>query len=588
MKQTKIYQYALKWLQRSGGPYQLVIGLSVAIGLLSGIAAIVLKSFIHYIEAYGVGFIPSYQLFLTPITGILLAVLLNQTVFKKAGLFHGVGDIIVSIIRKSGIMDFHLVYAKLITSAITVGFGGSSGLESPIVVTGSAIGSNVGRLFKMDVNYRVLFIGCGAAAGIAAIFNAPIAGVVFAMEVIMPRFTATYFIPTLLASASGALLVTVFSPRSIFSIAHLDLTYAYNHLPFIVLLGVAGGFVSLYFTYSSWVLKSWFLKIRNVYQKAITGGVLLGILIFCFPRLYGEGYVGISMLFNKSGIELLPPFLKDSPYSLDLWLPLVFAALLLLKPLAANITIHAGGEGGNFAPSFITGGYLGYLFFILADHFFPSVGLSAPVCILLGMSSVLSGVMHAPLTGIFLVAEITGSYSLLVPLMLVSAIAFLTKYRIDKRPIHFDREGAPYDLSRQELATLDAIDLMGLTDKDYSVFKPDYTLKEMVDIVSKSRRNFFPVISDDQILLGVITLDDLRSVMFNPEQHSNLRAKNLMHLPPDYLEYNEGLFSALEKFDRTNYWNLPVLKDGKFAGFVSKSTILDRLRKEIDRSREIF
>ncbi|MDZ4847319.1 MAG: chloride channel protein [Chitinophagales bacterium] len=586
-KSRKYYLLGMKWVSEHSSPYQSIIVLSVAIGLLSGIAAITLKSLIHFIESYGVGFFPSYLFFLTPVTGILIVVFLNQNIFGKAAAFHGIGDIITSIRRKSSVIDFTLTYVKLITSAITVGLGGSSGLESPIVVTGSAIGSNVARFFRLDVNYKSLFIGCGAAAGISAIFNAPIAGVVFAMEVLMPRFTATYFIPVLLSSASGALLAEIFSPSSIFSVPQLEWKFVLHQLPFIVTLGVLGGLVSFYFTRMSWISKTVFSKIRNPYSRGIVGGALLGALVFCFPRLYGEGYVGIRSLFLTSGYELLPPIFSNIPLALSWALPLTFFALFILKPIAATITIHAGGEGGHFAPSFITGGYLGYFFFLVAGMFFPSLQLSAPVFILLGMSSVLSGVMHAPLTGIFLIAEITGGYELFVPLMVVSALGFLTKYAFEKQPIHFHRGESPLAGSK-ELAVLDTIELLNLADHDYLTIQPTQSLREMLPVLTGSKRNFFPVLDEQNNLLGIITLDDLRPVMFDTARYDVVFAKDLMHMPSASLQWDERLVSALEKFDRTGYWNLPVVRNGKFAGFISKSTILDRLRKEVDRNQEIF
>lgn len=469
-----------------------------------------------------------------------------------------------------------------------MGFGGSSGLESPIVVTGSAIGSNMARFFKLDVNYKILFIGCGAAAGIAAIFGAPIAGVVFAMEVILPRFTATHFIPVLLASASGALLTDVVSPSIIFSVPEMNWRFSFAQLPFIIALGIAGGFLSLYFTRVSWQFKTLFVRLKNPYLRGMAGGILLGALVFCFPRLYGEGYIGIRNLFSMEGNELLPPLFQDADFHSAWLLPLIFLVLSLLKPAAANITIHSGGDGGQFAPSFITGGYLGYLFFLASEILFPSIPLSAPVFILLGMSAVLSGVMHAPLTGIFLVAEITGGYELLVPLMVVSALSFFTKYAFEKQAIHFHRGESPVTDRLHELQALESIELLQLADHDYHTLTPEQTLGEIINALSSSKRNFFPVLDAENNLLGVITLDDLRQVMFDATQMDNLRAKDLMRMPPAHLDWNERIFSALDKFDRSNYWNLPVLREGKFAGFISKSSLLDKLRKEVDKNKDIF
>jgi len=582
------YVSGIKWLGKYIGPYQTIISLSVLTGLISGSGAIILKSLIHFVEAYGVSSFPPYLLFLTPLTGILMVTILHKEVFKKAGAFHGIGDIINAISKRSAMMSFTLTYAKLITSAITMGFGGSAGLEAPIVVTGSAIGSNLARFFRLEINYRILLMGCGSAAGIAAIFNAPIAGVVFAMEVIMPRLTATYFIPVLLSAASGALLSGLFSSASLFSIPLLVYETQIEHVPYYILIGVAGGFISLYFTQLSWTLKSLFGYIKNDYLKALAGGTLLGALVYFFPRLYGEGYVGIYNLFTKSGSELLPPMLSGFNINAEYVLPFVFIVLMLLKPIAANITIYSGGDGGHFAPSFITGGYMGYALFLIAERVVPGFDMPFVLFVLMGMSAVLSGAMHAPLTGIFLIAEITGGYTLLVPLMLVSAISFFTKYYVLKKPIYFHRDETQVPQQQHEWAQLNQLDLLKLTDRDYHVFKPEQTLNEMLPVLAKSKRNFFPVTDDDNNLLGVITLDDFRPVMFDVANNETMKAKEMMHLPTAYINADDLLLTALEKFDLSNYWNLPVLKNGKFAGFISKSTLLDTMRKELNRSKDLF
>jgi CIC family chloride channel protein len=588
-KREKYYVKSIKWLQQHVGPYQAIISLSVVTGLISGISAIVLKSLLHYVEAYGVSKFPPYLLFLTPMAGIMIVTLLHKKILKESAKFHGVGDIIYAISKRSAILSFSLTYAKLITSAITVGFGGSAGLESPIVLTGSAIGSNLARFFRLEINYRILLIGCGSAAGIAAIFNAPIAGVVFAMEVIMPKLTATYFIPVLLSAASGALLSGLFSSESLFAIPAFTWQNSFEQLPYFILIGVTGGFTSLYFTRLSWWMKTNLYAIKNDYFKALLGGSLLGLLVFLFPRLYGEGYVGIhNLLVNNDG-KLLPPFLSEINMQESSWvLIILFFSLTILKPIAASITLNSGGDGGQFAPSFITGGYLGYAVFLLVKEIIPGFDLPMTAFVLLGMSAVLSGVMHSPLTGIFLIAEITGGYSLLVPLMLVSAISFFTKFNFEKKPVHFHKDETPIPQQQHEWAVLNRLDLMRLTDNDYHIFSPEETLAEMLSALSKTRRNFFPVVDDKKVLQGIITLDDFRPMMFDAEKNQNLKAKDLMHLPTAHIDANDQFLSVLEKFDKSNYWNLPVLREGKFVGFISKSTLLDKMRKELGRSPDLF
>ncbi len=584
----KYYITGIKWLGKYVGPYQTIILLSILTGLLSGLSAIILKTLLHYIERNAVKFFPSYLLFLTPLAGILIVTLLHKRVFKTGSMFHGVGDIVQTITKKSALLHFSLTYAKLITSAITVGFGGSSGLESPIVVTGSAIGSNIARFFRLDINYRILFIGCGAASGIAAIFNAPIAGVVFAMEVIMPRLTATYFIPVLLSAAFGSLLAGLFSSESLFAVVLSQYETNIEQVPFFVLIAIMGGLLSVYFTQVSWSMKTISRKISNDYLRALLGGSILGLLVLLFPRLYGEGYTGIYDLFSKTGIDLLPPMLQLRNVNMHVVLPLVIILLTLLKPIASSLTINSGGDGGQFAPSFITGGYMGYAIYLVAAETIPGFNMPAVVFILLGMASLLSGVMHAPLTGIFLVAEITGGYSLLVPLMLVSAVSFFTKIYFEKRSIHFHKDETHVQQQEHEWATLNHLDLLRLTDNDYHIFYPEFTLEEMLKIVSKSRRNFFPVLDNNKNLLGIITLDDLRPLMFEAEKNTTIKAKDLMYLSGYFIDAEDKMLTALSKFDASGYWNLPVLKEGKFLGFISKSTLLDKMRKELGKNDSLF
>lgn len=582
------YLDTIRWIHKHIGPYQMLIALSVLTGMLSGFAATVLKKLLHYVETQAFLFFPSYLLFLTPLTGIMLVTFIHQNIFKSSGKFHGVGEVIMAISKRSAILNFSLTYAKLITSALTVGMGGSSGLESPIVVTGAAIGSNLARLFRLEINYRILFIGCGASAGIAAIFNAPIAGVIFAMEVIMPKLTATYFIPVLLSAASGALLSGLFAAESLFSVPLSAITISIKEVPYFIVIGIAGGFMSLYFTQLSWASQSFFQRFRNPYFRALCGGSILGLMILLFPRLYGEGYIGVSNLFVSKGQALLPPFLQNFSGNVNYILPLVFTLLMLLKPIASNITLQSGGDGGNFAPSFITGAYMGYSIYLIALNFIPGMDMPVSAFILLGMAAVLSGVMHAPLTGIFLVAEISGGYLLLVPLMLVSAIAFFTKIYFERQPLHFPKKENAPQLMQHEWAEFQSISVISLSDTDYLYFSPQQSLKEMAEVIAKSKKNIYPVLDEDHVLLGMITIDELRPYFFELNEDKKIIAKNLMHLPTTFISAEDNLPQALQKFDESSYWHLPVLNHGKFVGIISKSVLLEKVRYEIGKNDSLF
>lgn len=558
------------------------------LGLITGLAAVTLKSSVHFIQKLLernmdiTGF--NYLYLGYPLIGILLTAIIANYVLKEK-LGHGITQILYAISKNSSIIRRTHMYSRMITSAITVGFGGSVGLEAPIVVTGSAIGSNVGRLFHLDYKKRTLLIGCGAAGAISAIFNSPIAGVIFAIEVILTEVKISRFIPILIASVSGQLISIILLGEDILFTFKLTDPFLAADTPYYILLGVTSGLVSLYFTRMVYRVEDNIKLVTNPFLKALAGGIGLALIVFTFPPIYGEGYDSIKSLLTGHGTELFDRSLFYS-FSSSQWVMMGFLLfILLVKPIATALTIGSGGSGGVFAPSLFMGGVAGYLFTKVIHLIVPSADISASNFTLVGMCGVMSGVLHAPLTGIFLIAEITGGYMLFVPLMLVSAISFTTISYFEKYSIytkHLIEKGDLIQYDRDRIV-LSLIDLKKIIERDLLTIHPDAPLKDLVDLVKISKRNIFPVVNENRELKGIVTLDDIREIMFDPDKQESLIIKTIMHQPPTSVSPQEKMQSVMNKFEMTQAWNLPVIENGKYLGFVSKSRIFNAYRKKLIR-----
>ncbi len=579
----RILTWRLKHI--SEGNFILIV--SSLVGIIAGFAAVILKTTVHFIQgvlAKNLDITGVNYLYLGyPLVGILLTVILAKYVLKE-NLGHGITSILYSISKRSSIITRTKMYSRMLTSAITVGFGGSVGLEAPIVVTGSAIGSNLGRLVHLNYKRRTLLIACGSAGAISAIFNSPIAGVIFAVEVILTDITVSQFIPILIASVSGAIIsLSLLGDDSLFAFELID-GFEAIHVPYYLLLGLLCGFVSLYFTRLTISIENKLYAIKNDIQRALIGGVLLAVIILSFPPIYGEGYETITALINgnEENIFRASFFYK---YSGQIGVVILFVlAIVLIKPVASAITIGAGGSGGIFAPSLFLGGVTGYLFARVTNLIFPEA-ISTSNFTLVGMCGVMSGVLHAPLTAIFLIAEITHGYTLFLPLMLVSAISFNTISYFEKHSLytkHLIERGdlIQYDRDRQVLSL---INLPKIVEKDLLTIHPDATLGDLVQLVQKSKRNIFPVVNEDQELQGIVTLDDIRERMFNEEARQNTVIRAIMTTPPSSVSPKEKMQSVMNKFEVTQAWNLPVIDDGKYIGFVSKSRIFNAYRTKLRR-----
>lgn len=560
---------------------QRVILASILVGLWSGMMAVLLKLFAHTIEKY-VSRIDSssYLYVILPFFGILLSVLFVK-IFIKKGVDKGSFHVLFSIAKKSSHIPKEETYTHIITSGLTVGLGGSAGMESPIVQTGAAVGSNLSGLFPLSYRDRTLMIGCGAAAGVAAAFNAPIAGVLFALEVLLVNASIQTFIPLILAGATGALCSKIvlnedvlfhFKPQS----------FDYHNVPLYFLLGILTGLFAAYHTRSFISAENLMNKVaKTAFTKLLIGGSLLILLILLFPPLFGEGYVAIKNL-TEPGImqSLVAHSILSSWITSPQTLTLFLIAILFVKVWATALTLTAGGNGGNFAPALFAGGFLGYLF---ADgiNFLGLKQLPVHNFTLVGMAGVLCGVFRAPLTSIFLIAEITGGYDLIIPLMIVASLSLLVVRYLQPRSldaIKLLQKGFEHT-SNQDSIILSALATGNLIETNFLPVSPNASLGELVNLISQSKRNIFPVVDEAGELRGVLLLDQIREVMFKTELYDTMLVKEIQQAPPAILSFDESMASVMEKFDKTQAWNLPVVKDKQYAGFVSKSMIFSEYRK---------
>jgi CIC family chloride channel protein len=591
MKIGKLLTQFLVWRLKHVSDSNFTLIIAGLVGLISGIAAVTLKTSVHFIQDLlqtnmdltGV----NYLYLVYPLIGILLTALIANYVVKEK-LGHGITQIILSISKNSGIIRKTKMYSRMVTSAITVGFGGSVGLEAPIVVTGSAIGSNLGRLVHLDYKKRTLLIGCGSAGAISAIFNSPIAGVIFAIEVILTDITINKFIPILIASVCGQLVtIALLGEDILFSFKLVDGFYT-SQTHYYFLLGIISGMASLYFTRLMYFTESKIRKIDHFIGRAFIGGILLAIIILVFPPIYGEGYNVIIGLLNGDPTIVFQRSFIPSWSSTELVVIGFVLLIILIKPVATALTIGAGGSGGIFAPSLFMGGLTGFVTAYSLNYLVPSLDLSVSNFTLVGMCGVMSGVLHAPLTGIFLIAELTGGYILFLPLTLVSAISYTTINYFEKHSIYTKNliesgDFIPYDKDRMVLSL---IDLKKIIEKDLLTIHPDATLGELVKLVRKSKRNIFPVVNDEGNLEGIVTLDQIREIMFDPDKQEHIIIKTIMTKPPAHVAPNEKMQSVMNKFEITQAWNLPVIQDDKYKGFISKSRIFNVYRQKLIKQTE--
>lgn len=573
------------WMQEKMTKRQFIFLSAILVGLSAGLAVVVLKVFAHYIfliATFDKDVSSRYLFVILPILGMFLTVLVVKRVLKGK-LQKGLSNIHYAIAKKSSLVPKQQMYAQVITSSLTVGLGGSAGLEAPIVITGAAFGSNYARTYHLNYKDRTLLLACGISAGIAAAFNAPIAGVLFALEVLLLDVSISAFIPLIIAAASGALISKIILQGDILLSFQLTQAFNYVNVPFYILLGILAGLVSVFHSRSFLKIEGLFSKSKKkIYQNVIIGGLLLGGLIFIFPSLFGEGYESIKSLSLQHPERLLSnSYFQD--YDHNKWFVLFFVGVLIfIKSIATALTLGGGGNGGNFAPSLFVGAYLGF-FFARLVNMTSIFKVPESNFTLVGMAGILSGLYHAPLTAIFLIAEITGGYTLMIPLMIVSSISYaISRYfepfSMDTKKMAHSGNIFTNDKDKNILTT---INTSMLIENNYEKLYTNLSLGDLVNIISTSQRNVFPVTDNQNNLLGVVHLDNIRDIMFKTELYDNVFVRELMIKPYETISIDETMESVMKKFDETGAWNLPVVDEGKYIGFIVKSAVFSSYRSKL-------
>ncbi len=581
------YLRLILWREKHIPEKTFVVMLAIVIGIASGLAAVLLKFLIStistVINSVGVTTQANYYYLLFPIVGILLSGLYVRYVVRD-NISHGVTRVLYAIAQKKSRLKTHNMYASLVASSITIGCGGSVGAEGPIVFTGAAIGSNLGQAFRLSPHLLMMLVGCGAAAGIAGIFKAPIAGVLFTVEVLMLDLTAGSVMPLIMASVAGATVSYVFTGYNVEFFFSQSEPFYTSRIPYVIVLGVMCGFVSLYFNKTIGLMEDVFGRMQGRWQRFMLGSVVLSVLIFLFPPLFGEGYGAINNLLNGDVASIFDNSLFYSSRNNTMSTILFVGGLCLFKSFATSATNGGGGVGGTFAPSLYVGCMAGFFFaYTLNAVGFasPSVPLSIKNFALLGMAGVMAGVMQAPLMAIFLTAEMTGGYSLFLPLLIVAAISYGTCRVFTPYSIYTKRLAKRGELltHQKDQSVLTLLKMDSVIETDFIPVHPDMCLKQMVDVISKSKRNLFPVTDNDNNLLGVVLLDDIRNIMFRPDLYRRMKVERFMSMPPAKVELGTPMEKVMKTFDDTKAWNLPVVDKGKYVGFVSKSKIFNSYRQ---------
>ncbi|WP_281239776.1 chloride channel protein [Flavobacterium praedii] len=570
-------------------PKQFIFLSSVLVGISSALAVIILKTFAHWVFRFAtyvtihtnflkVGFLK----IMLPIIGIMLTVFVVKR-FLGGTIEKGTSQILYAVAKKASIIPRKQMYAQIVTSSLTVGLGGSAGLESPIVITGAAFGSNYAQKYKLHYKDRTLLIGCGVAAGIAAAFNAPIAGVLFAVEVLLVDVSISAFTPIMIAAATGALVSAIALDESILLNFTSRQTFNYHNTPYYILLGLFTGFVAVFYARNFQRTEHFFSHIRfSAYKKALFGASILALLIFIFPTLFGEGYESIRSLSESDPGELLENTLFRG-FRNNSWALLAFVGCsFLLKAFATGITLGSGGNGGNFAPSLFLGSYVGFFFSKLLNL----TGLTnLPISnfTMVGMAGILSGLFHAPLTAIFLIAEITGGYGLMIPLMIVSSISFAISKRFEVHSLDVKglaKKGHAFT-SNKDANVLSTLDTNAIIHRDYLTISPDENLEKLVDLISHSNQVIFPVVSKENKLLGIVHFNDVREIIFNSYRVKYTLVKEIMVQPTAVIYPFNNMEVVMNKFESSRKAYLPVISDDTYYGFISKSEALEAYRTKL-------
>ncbi|MFN8341781.1 MAG: chloride channel protein [Cyclobacteriaceae bacterium] len=556
--------------------------MAVVVGLCAGFVAILLKATVHYLQS---GFSTLHNQYpwiyaAAPSLGILITIGFTKLILNNQ-LQKGTYHVLLAIGKKSSQLPRSEVYSHAVTSALTVGAGGSAGLESPIVQTGSAIGSNIASLFPLGYKDRTLLLACGASAGIASAFNAPIAGVLFALEVLLVDVSISSFIPLLMAGATGALLSKIALSEEILLSFKEASPFNYFNIPYYIILGILCGVASVYYIRVYLSIENLFERFSHWSLKWCLGGALLAILIYLFPPLFGEGYATIRVLSTSDAVTLF----SNSPFQAlfsqsSLWIGISVLLISLLKVLAVSFSINAGGNGGNFAPALTMGSALGFSYAYITNSI-SALSLPTSNFSLVAMAGVLTGIFHAPLTAIFLIAEITGGYDLMIPLMIVAAIStsisrYFGPHSLDDAKLI---RAKALTVSYRNMQVISGLAPSDFLEKDFVTISEKSTLRELIGAIEKSKRNVFPVVDGNDRLVGIISLEEIRGIMFSTSLYDSIKVTQLMHEPTLCIDDTDDIYSIMDKFDKTDMWNIPVRSGEKYKGFMSKSTVYSKFRE---------
>lgn len=577
----------LKWRYKHISNKTFVQLLSILIGFLAGLAAVTLKNLTYFIEALlerGIIFSENQLYFILPIVGLTLVYLYVKFV-NKHPLAHAVPSILFALSKNKGLLSIRKIYTPLLTAPLTVGFGGSVGLLGPAVKSGAALSSNLSRILHIDVKTRSLLIACASAGAISSIFQSPIAAIIFAVEVFSLDLTMLSVLPLLLASISGVLTSYFFLGNEVLFNFSINDGFRLFDVPFYILLGVATGFASIYFTKMYFAISKFFKLFRSPKYKLLIGGLAIGAMLYFIPPLYGEGFGFINNLLDGDHIKALGKTPFDT-YLDNIWIIIALLfGITIFKAIAMTTTLAAGGAGGVFIPTMVMGSALGNAVAKVINNLGFGFDVSESNFTLIGMAGLIAGVIHAPLTAIFLIAEITGGYELFVPLMITGSISFLiTKNTLDYTI--YTKELVQKDAlltHNKDQAVLTLMQLDDVIETNFKTVNPEMTLGQMLlKSVSKSTRNIFPVLDKDKKMVGIVLLDDIREFMFDNSKYECTFVKDFMHAPPEYIFYNvDSMKKVMQKFQDSGAWNLPVVQDGIYMGFVSKSKLLTAYRRKL-------
>lgn len=586
-KKKSLFKRLLIWKYKNISSKTFVHIMSVVVGLLAGLTAVTLKNLTYFIEALlekGILFSNNGLYFILPTIGLTLVYLYVKYVHKEK-LQLAVSSILFSLSKKKGIIDSKQIYSRLITAPLTVGFGGSTGLLGPAVASGAAISSSLGRLFHMNSKTQSLLIACASAGAIASIFQSPIAAIIFAVEVFSLDLTMLSMLPLLLASISGVLTSYFFLGNEVLFSYTITENFEIKDTLFYIVLGVGTAFASIYFTKMYFGIMNLFKHLKSPKYKLLVGGLAIGVMLYFIPPLYGEGFGFINSLLQDDHVQALGKTPFDR-YIGNIWVVIaLLIGITIFKAVAMTTTLAAGGAGGTFIPTMVMGSALGNVLAKVINNSGLGFAVSESNFTLIGMAGLIAGVLHAPLTAIFLIAEITGGYALFVPLMITASISYLIAknaldYTIYTRELAETGELLTHDKDQTVLTLMQLDDVI---ETNFKVVHPEMTLGAMLhESVAKSTRNIFPVVDEKKALVGIVLLDDIRECMFNTTMYTTSTVSDFMHAAPEHIFYEkDSMQKVMRKFQDSGAWNLPVIKDGTYIGFVSKSKLLTAYRREL-------